>query len=73
MTSIAEIKKLAFSLPDDERALLAAHLLGSLPPVLDDEDEGVVEALHRDAELDADSRIEISLEQFDQQVSDLRS
>ena len=73
MASIREVEKLAFDLPDAERALLAAHLLGSLAPVLDDADEGVTEALRRDAELDAKPQIEISLEQLDEQVSALRS
>jgi hypothetical protein len=35
------------------RAVLAAHLLGSLPSVLHDEDEGIAEALRRDAEFEA--------------------
>jgi hypothetical protein len=52
MTTMAEVEKLAFDLPDSERAILAAHLLRSLPSVL--HDEGVAEALRRDAELDAD-------------------
>ena len=67
MASIAEVEKLAFKLPDSQRAVLAAHLLGSLPPVLGDEDEGVAEALRRDAELDASPQIGMSLEQLDEQ------
>ena len=73
MPSVAEVEKLAFDLPDSERAVLAARLLGSLPPVLDDEDEGIAEALRRDAELDTDPRMGISLEQLDEQVRALRS
>ena len=69
MVSIAEVEKLAFDLPDSERATLAAHLLGSLPPFLGDEDEGVTEALRRDAELDAEPQGGISLEQLDRLVS----
>ena len=72
MVSIAEVEKLAFDLPDSERAVLAAHLLRSLPPVLYDEDEGVAEALRRDAELDVDSESGITLEQFDQRIQDRR-
>ena len=68
MPSITEVEKLAFELPDSQRAILAAHLLQSLPPVLDDEDEGIAEALRRNAELDANPNIGISLEQFDQHV-----
>jgi len=68
MPSITEVEKLAFELPDSQRAILAAHLLQSLPPVLDDEDEGIAEALRRNAELDANPNIGISLEQFDQHI-----
>jgi hypothetical protein len=48
MATIAE--KLPQDLSEKERAVLAAHLLGSLPPVLEDEGEGIAEALRRDAE-----------------------
>ncbi len=51
MPTMTEIEKLAFDLPEAQRAVLAAHLLGSLPSVLHDNDEGVAEALRRDAEL----------------------
>ena len=47
MATIAEVEKLALDLPETERAVLAAHLLGSLPSVLHDEDEGIAEALLR--------------------------
>jgi hypothetical protein len=40
MATIAEIEKLAQDLSENDRAVLAAHLLGSLPPVLHDEDGG---------------------------------
>ncbi len=73
MTPIAEVEKLAFDLPEAERAVLAAHLLGSLPPVLDEADEGIAEALRRDAELDASPHLGVSLEQLDEQVRALRS
>ena len=54
MTRLQELKKEALSLPDAERAVLASVLLQTLPGVLSDEDEGVAEALRRDAELEAD-------------------
>ena len=73
MATIAEIEKLALDLPESERAILAAHLLGSLPSILHDEDEGVAEALRRDAEFEADPSTGISLEQLDQQVQRRRS
>jgi putative addiction module component (TIGR02574 family) len=72
MTTITEVEKLAFDLPDSDRAVLASHLLRSLPSVLHDEDEGVAEALRRDAELDATPNAAITLEQLDQQVRDRR-
>lgn len=72
MATIAEVEKLAFDLPDSERAVLAAHLLRSLPSVLHEADEGVAEALRRDAELDADPSAAITLDQLDQQVRNRR-
>ncbi len=68
LATIAEVEKLALVLSESQRAVLAAHLLGSLPPVLHDEDEGIAEALRRDAELDAHPALGMSLEQFDQQI-----
>ena len=73
MPTITEIEKLAFDLPESQRAVLAAHLLESLPSVLHDEDEGVAEALRRDAELDANPSASISPEQLDQQIRRRRS
>jgi hypothetical protein len=69
MTTITEVEKLAFDLPDSQRAVLASHLLRSLPSVLHDADEGIAEALRRDAEFDANPEIGITLEQLDQQIS----
>ncbi|HLX68752.1 MAG TPA: addiction module protein [Verrucomicrobiae bacterium] len=63
-----EVENLALDLSERERALLAAHLLNSLPPILHDQDDGIAEALRRDAELDADSSSGLSLEQLDQQI-----
>jgi putative addiction module component (TIGR02574 family) len=73
VATIAEIEKLALDLPESQRAVLAAHLLGSLPSVLHDEDEGIAEALRRDAELDANPLAGISLEQLDLQIKRRRS
>ena len=63
MVTIIDIEKLALTLPEEERATLAANLLESLPGVLSDEDEGIAEALRRDAEMDANSDQAISLAQ----------
>ena len=68
VATITEVEKLALDLPDNQRAVLAAHLLGSLPAVLHDEDEGIAEALRRDAELDVDASSAISLKELDEQI-----
>jgi putative addiction module component (TIGR02574 family) len=73
MATIAEIERLALNLPESQRAILAAHLLGSLPSVLHDEDEGIAEALRRDAEFEANPSMGISLEELDQEVRRRRS
>lgn len=72
MVTITEVEKLAFDLPDSRRAVLASHLLRSLPSVLDDEDEGIAEALRRDSEFDANPDKGITLGQLDQQISTRR-
>jgi putative addiction module component (TIGR02574 family) len=68
MATIAEIEKLALDLSENERAVLAAHLLGLLSPVLHNEDEGIAEALRRDSEVEANPSAGLSLEQLDQQI-----
>lgn len=73
MSTILEVEKLALDLPERERAALAANLLNSLPGVLSDDDEGVAEALRRDAEIEADSAQAISLAELDSQMQGRRS
>lgn len=68
MSTIVEIEKLALDLPEQERAALAVNLLNSLPGILSDEDEGVTEALRRDAEIEADPAKAISLPELDSQI-----
>ncbi|HEY0727215.1 MAG TPA: hypothetical protein VGD38_04040 [Pyrinomonadaceae bacterium] len=70
MSNVAEIEKLAFELTDQERAVLAAKFLQSLPPVLDDEDEGIAEALRRDAEMERDPSQRISLAELKALIKD---
>lgn len=72
MATIFEIEKLALTLPEQERATLAANLLDSLPGVLSDEDEGVAEALRRDAEINENPDQAISLAQLDSQIQSRR-
>ena len=73
MATMVDIEKLALSLPEKERATLAANLLESLPGVLSDEDEGIAEALRRDTELEANPDRAISLAQLDAQIRGRRS
>lgn len=68
MSTLQEIEVRALELPDAQRARLAAQLLKSLPPVLVEEDDGVAEALRRDAELDADPSKGLSSEEFQRAV-----
>ena len=68
MSTIVEVEKLALGLTEKERATLAANLLNSLPGVLSDEDEGIAEALRRDAEIEADSAEPVSLSELDSQI-----
>ena len=60
-------------LPETVRAVLAAHLLGSLPSVLHDDDEGLAEALRGDAEFEANPSFGMSLEELDQRIESRRS
>ena len=73
MATTAEVEKLAMSLSEKQRAILAAQLLGSLPPVLHDDHEGMAVAERRDAELEADSSLAISLTELDEQIRHRRS
>ena len=72
MATILEIEKLALTLPEKQRATLAANLLDSLSGVLSDEDEGLAEALRRDSELDANPHEAISLASLDEQIKSRR-
>ena len=72
MATVLEIEKLALTLPQKERATLAANLLDSLSGVLSDDDEGVAEALRRDSELDANPHEAISLASLDDQIKSRR-
>ncbi len=73
VATVTELEKLALDLPENQRAVLAAHLLGSLPSVLHDEDEGIAEAQRRDAEIDASPSSSVSLKQLDEQIKRRRS
>ena len=51
-------------MPEQERAELATRLLSSLPAILEDEDEGVAEALLREEAAEKDPSLVMSLEEF---------
>ena len=70
--SVEQIAAEALLLPEKERADLASRLLRSLPPVAFDDDEGVAEALRRDAELDADPTQAMSLRDMDSHIQQRR-
>jgi hypothetical protein len=72
VTTIAEVEKLAFDLPEDMRLILAEHLLASLSPVLNEADEGEAEAAQRDGEMDANPALGISLEELDRRIASRR-
>lgn len=60
MTRLQEIREEALRLTDAERATLASDILQTLPAVLSEEDEGVAEALRREAEMEADPAASIA-------------
>jgi hypothetical protein len=68
MATLTEIEKLIFELPKNQRVALASNLLKTLPSVWQDEDEGYAEAARRDAEMDANPEMSMSLEQLDEYV-----
>ncbi len=63
MSVIAEVEKLAFSLPDNDRAKLADRLIASLPADFIDEAE-VEEALRRSREMDEDPSKVLTHDEF---------
>jgi putative addiction module component (TIGR02574 family) len=63
MQTLADIEREAMKLPDSDRASLASRLLDSLPAVLSD-DDGLAEAVRRDAEMDRDPSASMTLEEL---------
>lgn len=64
MVTLTEIETLAFKLPQSDRAKLASDLLDSLPGVLEDDDEGVAEALRRSEEMDSNPSVCLTHDEF---------
>ncbi len=68
MATLETVERLALELPEQDRATLAAHMLGSLPALHSEADGGIAEADRRDLEMDADPAASVSLEDFDLQI-----
>ncbi len=68
MSVIADAEELALSLSESDRAKLAAKLLRSLRPILDEDDEGVAEAIRRDRELTENPDLGLSVEELDRRI-----
>jgi putative addiction module component (TIGR02574 family) len=64
VTRVEEILQQTVSLTPVERAELAAVLIDGLPPILEDEDGGLAEALRRDQELEKNPNAGISWDQL---------
>ncbi len=65
MQALSDIEREAMKLPDSDWASLASRLLDSLPAVLsDDDDDGLAEAIRRDAEMDRDPSASMTLEEL---------
>lgn len=71
--SVDQIAAEALRLPEKERASLASRLLQSLPPVVFDDDDGVAEALRRDAELEANPNQAMTLREMDSEIQRRRA
>ena len=64
MQTLTDLELEAMKLPESSRASLASRLLDSLPAILSDADDGVAEALRRDAELDQDPGAGMTLDEL---------
>jgi len=71
--TIAEVEKLALDLPETERAVPGHTYWDRFHRFLHDEDEGIAEALRRDAEFEANPSLGMSLEELDQRIESRRS
>jgi len=69
MSVITEAEELALSLSAKERGELIAKLLRSLPgPFIDDDDDGIEEALRRSDELKKNPELGISIKELDRRM-----
>jgi len=72
MPTLLELEPQVMTLSPHERATLASALLSSLPPVLQDEDDGVAEALRRESEAENDPSVILSLDEFQRGIAAMR-
>lgn len=70
---IQDIEPRIFALSESDRADLAYRLLSSLPAILSDSDEGVREALSREASAEKTPNDCLTLEKFTQGIALLRA
>jgi putative addiction module component (TIGR02574 family) len=67
--TVVDVEKLAMELSALERGKLAEKLIASLPrPFIEDDDDGVEEALRRSREMDENPDLAISFEDLDEMV-----
>jgi hypothetical protein len=69
MPTVVEAEKILLGLPDSDRAKFAEKLIASLPgPFIDDDDDGIEEALRRSKEMDENPEMSISMGQLDEMI-----
>ena len=68
MEQLSDFELEMTKLPDAARAVPAARLLDSLPAVLSEPDEGLAEALRRDAEMSSHPSAAMSLDELREAV-----
>ncbi|MCC5790973.1 MAG: hypothetical protein JJT75_15185 [Opitutales bacterium] len=68
MSRLEALKNEAMSMNDHDRAILASDLLCSLPAALQDEDDGLGEAIRRDKELSESDSCSVSWDELKKSV-----
>jgi len=71
-SDVEKVGQLALGLSEEDREQLAASLLDSLPSILSGRDDGVAEALRRDAGFDTHPERAIASEELDTLIRDRR-
>lgn len=69
MSAITEVEQSALRLPTKERGQLIEKLIRSLPgPFIEDDEDGIEEALRRSIEMDENPDMCITIEQLDEMI-----